>query len=527
MDFPGAITIDAHTLIDYGLDVCKSLAHHGFDAFSSSTATAATRRSSISSRGSAWCRPARSTAAVSYWAAPGVREAAESLRESEPVGGMNHACEFETSLYFALRPDLVDMKQAVHELSHRPSKNYWTDLVAGDGPLAMMEYWSQLSDSGVMGDPTKASAGEGPHRCSMPPRTESSSSSTSCSPGRAVRASTIIDSAALDSAAWAGLRAALSRTLVDSRALDRASRRRRRPLAAGDRMDSSRRARMADDERALDLAARDPHVSGRALAIRNRRALLARILCRGGGAFVVAFSPRPTQLWIAAIFVALTLIVYLATASLTLRDALRSIDRIIKAVARAFSITFFLLFVAIVLGVASAWIFSELRRPAWLFATSTGARKHRSLRWLTLLIYGVSARTLRPIAGNRSQRPLLHVVTGTATLAGAVLLAAGAAARILGSRGSAAVSSRPAHRLRRRRRDDSRRSDRTASRSAVLCRRGGRVAGRRARSRRRHPLRDAVADGIRLRHARGLGRTDGQRTHLSHRRATHRDDLSR
>ena len=74
---------------------------------------------------------------------------------------MNHACEFETSLYLALRPDLVDMSKAVHELSHRPTKNYWTDLVAGDGPLAMMEHWSQLSESGVMGDPTKATAEKG------------------------------------------------------------------------------------------------------------------------------------------------------------------------------------------------------------------------------------------------------------------------------------------------------------------------------------------------------------------------------
>src|SRR5579863_7261331 len=31
LDFPGAITIGAHTLIEYGLDVCKSLAHHGFE----------------------------------------------------------------------------------------------------------------------------------------------------------------------------------------------------------------------------------------------------------------------------------------------------------------------------------------------------------------------------------------------------------------------------------------------------------------------------------------------------------------
>lgn len=161
MDFPGAITIDAHTLIDYGLDVCKSLAHHGFQ-----------RILIVNGHGSnapfvdiiarlCVVQTDALAAAVSYWAAPGVREAAESLRESEPVGGMNHACEFETSIYLALRPDLVDMKQAVHELAHRPSKNYWTDLVAGDGPLAMMEHWSQLSDSGVMGDPTKASAEKG------------------------------------------------------------------------------------------------------------------------------------------------------------------------------------------------------------------------------------------------------------------------------------------------------------------------------------------------------------------------------
>jgi creatinine amidohydrolase len=53
------------------------------------------------------------------------------------------------------------MSKAAHELSHRPTKNYWTDLIAGDGPLTMMEPWSALSESGVMGDPTKASAEKG------------------------------------------------------------------------------------------------------------------------------------------------------------------------------------------------------------------------------------------------------------------------------------------------------------------------------------------------------------------------------
>jgi creatinine amidohydrolase len=161
MDFPGALTIGPHTLIEYGLDLCKSLAHHGFrrilvvNGHGSNTPFAdIIARLCVVQTGAL-------AAAVNYWAAPGVREAAESIRESEPIGGMNHACEFETSLYLALRPDLVDMTQAVRELSHNPSRNYWTDLIGGDGPLAMMEQWSQLSASGVMGDPTKATAAKG------------------------------------------------------------------------------------------------------------------------------------------------------------------------------------------------------------------------------------------------------------------------------------------------------------------------------------------------------------------------------
>ena len=161
MDFPGPITISAETLIRYGVDVCKSLAHHGFKRIlivnghgSNTPFVDIIARLTVVETGAL-------AAGVNYWAAPGVREAAESLRESEKIGGMNHACEFETSLYLAIAPELVDMPKAVHELSHRPTKNYWTDLIGGDGPLTMMEPWSALTESGVMGDPTKASAEKG------------------------------------------------------------------------------------------------------------------------------------------------------------------------------------------------------------------------------------------------------------------------------------------------------------------------------------------------------------------------------
>ncbi|MGZ3499000.1 MAG: creatininase family protein [Vulcanimicrobiaceae bacterium] len=161
MDFPGPITIGAETLIRYGVDVCKSLAHHGFKRIlivnghgSNTPFIDIIARLTVVETGAL-------AAAVNYWAAPGVREVAEGLRESEKIGGMNHACEFETSIYLALRPDIVDMSKAVHELSHRPTKNYWTDLIGGDGPLVMMEPWSSLTETGVMGDPTKATAEKG------------------------------------------------------------------------------------------------------------------------------------------------------------------------------------------------------------------------------------------------------------------------------------------------------------------------------------------------------------------------------
>jgi creatinine amidohydrolase len=161
MDFPGATAIGWDTLIRYGVDVCKSLAHHGFERIlivnghgSNTPFTDIIARVTVLETGAL-------AAAVNYWAAPGVRETAESLRESEKTGGMNHACEFETSMYLALHPELVDMTKAVHELSYRPTKNYWTDLIGGDGPLAMMEPWSTLTESGVMGDPTKATAEKG------------------------------------------------------------------------------------------------------------------------------------------------------------------------------------------------------------------------------------------------------------------------------------------------------------------------------------------------------------------------------
>lgn len=142
-------------------------------------------------------------------------------------------------------------------------------------------------------------------------------------------------------------------------------------------------------------------------------------------AFVAAFFVSPQSLFAVAAVLGATLTVYLATAWITLLAAMRSADRIDRAVARAFAATLLLLFITMLLGVGSASLFGGAAIPKWI-ARLPGAHAGVALfGWLTLLIYGVSARTLRPITGNRTRRPLLHVVTGTATLLGALLLAAG------------------------------------------------------------------------------------------------------
>lgn len=64
--------------------------------------------------------------------------------------GMIHACEFETSLMMALKPELVDMTKAVSEYPDKPNLYGKSSISLGD-----------LSKSGVYGDATKATKEKG------------------------------------------------------------------------------------------------------------------------------------------------------------------------------------------------------------------------------------------------------------------------------------------------------------------------------------------------------------------------------
>jgi len=90
------------------------------------------------------------------------RLAAERLRplvqgEYPSVG---HACEFETSVVLALRPDLVDMSAAVDDGIPQSSPMLRGDLLRGGGATRALPF-DRISKSGVFGKPTLATAEKG------------------------------------------------------------------------------------------------------------------------------------------------------------------------------------------------------------------------------------------------------------------------------------------------------------------------------------------------------------------------------
>ncbi|MBM3277197.1 MAG: creatininase family protein [Candidatus Handelsmanbacteria bacterium] len=165
MDFHGTLTITWDTFIRYVKDVCCSLAHHGFKRIlvvnghgsNASPLDLAARLTIIEYQGQIYC------ASVNHWDLRKVKEVGKAIRDSD-YGGTSHGGEFETSLYLALRPDLVDMSKAGDERSPMPP-SFRTDLLAGTHPQGsaarLVPYWSSVTASGVMGDATKATREKG------------------------------------------------------------------------------------------------------------------------------------------------------------------------------------------------------------------------------------------------------------------------------------------------------------------------------------------------------------------------------
>lgn len=88
-----------------------------------------------------------------------ISELIETVRDSDP-GGIMHGGELETSLMLHLRPDLVIKEEMTAVYTERKYDLLLDDL-NGSGSLGRYSTFADSTDTGVIGDPTLASAEKG------------------------------------------------------------------------------------------------------------------------------------------------------------------------------------------------------------------------------------------------------------------------------------------------------------------------------------------------------------------------------
>jgi len=160
MDFPGTMTLRTETLLALGVDLVTSLVHHGCKKIVL-----------LNSHGSNWSildlvgrevmnRHPEVLVATIFPIKMAAAEL-ETLREAKQTGGMSHGCELETSLMLHLRPELVEMDKAVTDISQPDSRFYWRDILRGSRGVALADLTRHASRTGLVGDPTVATAEKG------------------------------------------------------------------------------------------------------------------------------------------------------------------------------------------------------------------------------------------------------------------------------------------------------------------------------------------------------------------------------
>lgn len=159
MDFPGTISIKMQHFIDYCYDLAWSLSYQGFrrilfvNAHGSNgpLCELAARRITIDTE--ALC------GSINHWQLAWAEIA--KLLEGGPHAA-DHACEWETSEYLYLRPELVKRDKIKDEIAaDRGGPGWLYPSINGDAPVKFMNYWSRMSESGVNGTPSLATAEKG------------------------------------------------------------------------------------------------------------------------------------------------------------------------------------------------------------------------------------------------------------------------------------------------------------------------------------------------------------------------------
>jgi creatinine amidohydrolase len=154
IDFPGTIHIEPETFIAFCLNITKSVAYHGFqkilivNGHGSNTPLIdiVARKTVLQTKSLCFA-----TLYASF-----LLKAFEPIRESAVRA---HADEFETSLYLHLAPERVRMELAVED-NDRMGKYVSSDSTS-NYPVRFNDIWGRWTQTGVHGDPTKATAEKG------------------------------------------------------------------------------------------------------------------------------------------------------------------------------------------------------------------------------------------------------------------------------------------------------------------------------------------------------------------------------
>jgi hypothetical protein len=142
------------------------------------------------------------------------------------------------------------------------------------------------------------------------------------------------------------------------------------------------------------------------------------------GAFVLSLLLNVRFAGIAAAALFFGLLCYAFVAWWTL-SAAAGLERTQRAIARAIAITLLMLVVAASLGLLLSFFLSGTFSSDWIARLPAAHANLGLFGWLSLLVYGVSARTVGPICGAKSRFVWVHIVVGASTLAGAPVLAIG------------------------------------------------------------------------------------------------------
>lgn len=160
LNYPGTVSLRAETLHEVLLDAIASLVGQGFRTIfllnghrHNYSVMETVARTAMDRHGPE--QEELLIATGSYWEI--ARDEINALRRSE-FGGMAHACELETSLELAIRPELVDM-EAIEDADRQIAA--WDAGAVQPSVLIWRPWLRPDRHSGIVGDPTLASAESG------------------------------------------------------------------------------------------------------------------------------------------------------------------------------------------------------------------------------------------------------------------------------------------------------------------------------------------------------------------------------